>query len=124
MDQQSSSNHPNAIGDAAATMLIELAREENRLTANLVDLAKERTENDREQTLLGRELNEMAERRTAAADLRTQLSEERTQHMREQIRLGRELNELAERRTVAADRRTELSEDRTRLAKHQTGFSR
>ena len=78
-------------------VLIELAEEENRLTESLIDMMAQ--------------TNNLAARRTASADLRTDLSEERTDLARQQTKLVAKSAELAEKRTVSADLRTELSEE-------------
>ncbi|MGC8906079.1 MAG: DUF202 domain-containing protein [Desulfomonilaceae bacterium] len=90
-------------------VLIQLAQEENKLTENMVDMMAK--------------TNELAQRRTESADLRTRLSEERTDLARQQTNLVSKSADLAEKRTQSADKRTELSQERTELAREQTKFS-
>jgi uncharacterized membrane protein YidH (DUF202 family) len=104
--------------------LVELAKENNQLTTNLISLAEKR--------------NTMAEHRTVDAEKRTLLAEERTKLTKgqseltrrstdlaeERTRLSTYRTEMAEKRTGLAENRTDLAKERTNLAELRTGFSR
>ena len=99
-----------------AHTLVELAKENNQQTSNLISLAEKR--------------NTMAEQRTFDAEKRTVLAEERTKLTKDQSEFSRRSTDLAEERTrlsanrtEMAETRTSLSENRTILAKKRTDFA-
>jgi len=110
--------------EKTANHLVELAKENNRLTLNLINLAEKR--------------NTMAEKRTSDADKRTVFAGERTKLTRDQsefsrrstdlseerTRLSASRSEMAEKRTNFSENRTVLASQRNDLAESRTGFSR
>jgi hypothetical protein len=59
MDRQSSSDPTDGLSESLSETLLQLFREETRLTGNLVDLARQRTERGKDQMLLSQELNRL-----------------------------------------------------------------
>lgn len=111
MDNSKNKEPSDGRGDMPqiSATLIDLAREENRLTTNLVNLAEKR--------------NELADRRTEAADLRTHLAHERTELVKDQTRLSTESTELAQLRTDLSKKRTDWARERTGMATERTGLA-